>query len=197
LTAHAFSTEVQNCKNAGMNEFVSKPINIKDLKSKIIKTLNKVIPASKEANNKKQVNGNHKNGQTIHQNGVKISKTLINNTEMNGHESVIDLESLKQLSGNDDTTLKTYIKLLLKNTPSELEKLEQDTQNEDWEELSKIAHKLKGTVGYMGITKIQETIRTVENNSARKLQLEEIPGQVEQVIKYCNLGLKELEKIEI
>jgi len=197
LTAHAFSTEVQNCKNAGMNEFISKPINIKDLKSKIINTLNYIIPASKEPSNKKRINGIHKNGHASKPNGVKISETLINNTEMNGHESVIDLEPLKQLSGNDDTTLKTYISLLLKNTPSELEKLEKDTENKDWEELSKIAHKLKGTVGYMGITKIQETIRTVENNSARKLQLEEIPQQVEQVIKYCNLGLKELEKIEI
>ncbi len=198
LTAHAFSTEVQNCKNAGMNEFVSKPIKIKDLKSKIIKTLNQVMPKKTELSQSVvSSNGEYLNGNTTKTNGRKIMNDMQNGTMQNGHESVIDLESLRQLSGNDDSTLKTYISLLLKNTPDELKKLEEDTQNKDWEELSKIAHKLKGTVGYMGIKQIEETIRTVENNSARKLQLEEIPLQVEEVVKYCNLGLKELEKIKI
>jgi len=48
LTAHAFSTEVENCKNAGMNEFISKPVSIRDLKSKIINTLNKIIPQERQ-----------------------------------------------------------------------------------------------------------------------------------------------------
>jgi len=197
LTAHAFSTEVQNCKNAGMNEFISKPINITDLKSKIIRLLNKIIPTKDELSKKSVINSNgeYVNRQSQKINGIKIKNPLPKNTAKKTKESIIDLKSLKQLAGNDETTLQTYINLLLKNTPAELKKLEEDTQNEDWDELSKIAHKLKSTVGHMGIKKIQETIRTVENNSARKLLLEEIPQQVEEVVKYCKLGLKELEKI--
>lgn len=195
LTAHAFSTEVQNCKNAGMNEFISKPIKIKDLKSKIIRLLNQVIPAKKDELAVAKPNGVHLNGTTNQINGINIATNLKDNTVQNEYESVIDLESLKQISENDTNKLQRYINLLLKNTPNELEKLKQDTENEDWDELTKIAHKLKGTVGYMGIKKIEETIRIVENNSARKLQLEDIPKQVEEVVKYCNLGLKELEKI--
>jgi len=197
LTAHAFSTEVQNCKNAGMNEFISKPVNIKDLKTKITRFLNQIIPAKEELSEKSVVNSNgeYVNVQLTKVNGIKLTDHESNSTTQNEHESVIDLEFLKELSANDDK-LKTYINLILKDTPAELIKLKQDTQNKDWDELTKIAHKLKGTVGYMGIKKIEETIRVVENNSARKLQLEEIPQQVDEVVKYCNLGLKELEKIK-
>jgi len=87
--------------------------------------------------------------------------------------------------------------MLLKNTPAEIEKLQQDLENKEWDELTKSAHKLKSTVGYMGIEKILETIRAIENNSARQLDLEQIPQQVKEVVKYCNLGLQELEEIEI
>ncbi len=39
LSAHVFPQEIQNCFNAGMNDFIGKPININSLKQKIRKAL--------------------------------------------------------------------------------------------------------------------------------------------------------------
>jgi len=203
LTAHAFSSEVNNCIDAGMNEFVSKPINIKDLKGKIVKVLNEVIPAEEgtRGNNKiDPIENNKVDTKIIEEKDSENNKENIDEYlddgkyELKGEEykSVINLDYLNEIAGNDEGTLKVYIDLILKNTPAELETLKIKLLDENWDELSKIAHKLKGSVSYMGIDAIKETIQAVENNAAREVDLDKIEEKVEEVIKYCNMGLKEL-----
>ena len=44
MTAHAMSGEAEKCKNAGMNDYISKPFDIKNLHSKIISALKQKPP---------------------------------------------------------------------------------------------------------------------------------------------------------
>lgn len=188
LSAHAFSAEVKNCIEAGMQDFISKPINVNDLKTKLNKILNdKNITGELSANKingaKQKLNGNHnKNGKTksTPQN-IKIPQKLIN------------LEQLKQLSAGDEDNLKFYIQTISDACPADLKSLKNEVNNEDWDAVTKTAHKLKSTIGYMGIDLLKPIIKEIENNSARKEALDKIPRQVEDVIKYCNLAINELE----
>lgn len=188
LSAHAFSAEVKNCIEAGMQDFISKPINVQDLKGKISKILvEKEVMEESELDSKNeakhQLNGLHPNAEKntpTSKNGI-ISEKLIN------------LEQLEQLSGGDKETLKFYIQTIEDACPIDLEKIEEEVKAKDWDAVTKTAHKLKSTIGYMGIEHLKPLIKEVENNSARKEALDKIPKQVEDVIKYCKLALDELK----
>lgn len=188
LSAHAFSAEVKNCIDAGMQDFVSKPINVQDLKAKMNKILNekqilKEVDEDKTKNAKQKQNGSHhKNGKSksISKNGKAVQK-------------LVNLEQLKQLSGGDEDNLKFYIQTIADACPADLKSLKKEVDEQNWEAATKTAHKLKATIGYMGLETIKPIILNIENNSARKVALDKIPAQVEDVIKYCNLALTELE----
>ncbi|HEX3768813.1 MAG TPA: hypothetical protein VHT72_10570, partial [Puia sp.] len=58
----------------------------------------------------------------------------------------------------------------------------------NWEQVSKMAHKLKSTIDSMGIRSIHDTIRTVEMHAKSRDQLDRIPElvtQVESVVSAC------------
>jgi len=183
LSAHAFSAEVKNCIKAGMQDFISKPINVQDLKEKINKILNEKQVTQKidkiDQPKLADVNHTHKS----------------NNTPQNGaiHKKLVNLDQLKQLSAGDEETLNFYIKTITDACPTDLENLKKEACEENWEELTKTAHKLKSTIGYMGVELLKPIIKEIENNSARKEALDKIPKQIEDVTKYCNLALIELQ----
>ena len=183
LSAHAFSAEVKNCIKAGMQDFISKPINVQDLKEKINKILNEKQITQKidkiDQPKLADVNHTHKSNSRP-QNGA-IQKKLIN------------LDQLKQLSAGDEETLNFYIKTITDACPTDLENLKKEACEENWEELTKTAHKLKSTIGYMGVELLKPIIKEIENNSAKKEALDKIPKQIEDVTKYCNLALIELQ----
>lgn len=183
LSAHAFSAEVKNCIKAGMQDFISKPINVQDLKEKINKILNEKQITQKidkiDQPKLADVNHTHKSNNRP-QNGA-IQKKLIN------------LDQLKQLSAGDEETLNFYIKTITDACPTDLENLKKEACEENWEELTKTAHKLKSTIGYMGVELLKPIIKEIENNSAKKEALDKIPKQIEDVTKYCNLALIELQ----
>lgn len=183
LSAHAFSAEVKNCIKAGMQDFISKPINVQDLKEKINKILNdkQVTQKIDKIDQPKLADVNHTHKS--------------NNTPQNGaiHKKLVNLDQLKQLSAGDEETLNFYIKTITDACPTDLENLKKEACEENWEELTKTAHKLKSTIGYMGVELLKPIIKEIENNSARKEALDKIPKQIEDVTKYCNLALIELQ----
>lgn len=189
LSAHAFSAEVKNCIDAGMQDFISKPINVKDLKQK----MNKILAEEKIEEQEEEV-VKHKSKKKHKVNGKHYKEE---NTEdvksMEVPEKLINLEQLKQLSGGDADTMKFYIKTIEDACPVDLKKLEEEADAKDWDALTKTAHKLKSTIGYMGVECLKPVIKKIENNSARKEALEKIPEQVKCIVKYCKLALKELK----
>jgi len=77
--------------------------------------------------------------------------------------------------------------------PQNLDELSKATVAENWEQVSKTAHKLKSTVDSMGIKSIRQEIRTVEANAKQLQSLEEIAPLVEKikaVIDQCIVQLQ-------
>ncbi|GAC1704357.1 MAG: hypothetical protein NVS9B7_04560 [Flavisolibacter sp.] len=63
----------------------------------------------------------------------------------------IQFEYLHQLSGNDKEFEKELLLQFLKQTPGELESLEQGIRESDFNQVRRATHSLKSTVGYIGL----------------------------------------------
>ena len=168
MTAHVLDGVAEKCGQAGMNDCVSKPINLS--------LLNQII--------KKH-----------------IKKTQINNSAVIGGNITFDtthvhLAELMELVNNDYSKLEKYTSIFLNNVPGDLENLKRAADAEKWEELRKFAHKIKGNVGYMGITSLKKELRILEKVSKGVGDLEEIADIVNRVEIVLELAIKELKEIK-
>jgi len=210
LTAHAFSKEVENCLDAGMNDFVSKPINPKVLKHKLIRILNDVFSGKNEistnfiaptdalstndfakSNGHDNSNGNGHNDK-IEIDLIKNESQLIANNEK-AIKRVTNLEYLKTMADGNEDTLNLYLNTIVENTPNELIVLKEQYENKNWEELRKIAHKMKSTIAYLGIDAIKAEIQQIENDAHDKKNLDLLGELIDKVDNYTKIGLEEIK----
>jgi HPt (histidine-containing phosphotransfer) domain-containing protein len=95
---------------------------------------------------------------------------------------------IQSVSGGDDAFIKKMIRLFIQTVPQNVQELVDATANGNWEQVAKMAHKLKSTIDSMGIRSIHDVIRTVEMHAKNRDQVERIPGlvkQVESVVSSC------------
>jgi hypothetical protein len=63
---------------------------------------------------------------------------------------------------------------------------------EEWEQVGKLAHKLKSTVDSMGIISLKDDIRSLENYGKNRLELAAIPGLAQRVTEKIEAVIKQL-----
>ncbi|WP_264566422.1 PAS domain S-box protein [Flavobacterium sp. N3904] len=144
LTANAFKAEIEKCKNAGMNDYVTKPFDETILLNTIAK-----YTVYKEIEN------------------IKVPVTLSN-------EKLYNLNSLNNLSrGNSEFVLK-MVRLFIKQTAEEIENITTALTVDDFQEVSRLIHKIKPSVESLGITSILEEIKLLEKIAKETTDKEQI-----------------------
>jgi HPt (histidine-containing phosphotransfer) domain-containing protein len=109
------------------------------------------------------------------------------------NEKLYDLTMVHSVSGGDETFIKKMVALFIETVPPNVADLSTATKTENWDQVAKLAHKLKSTVDSMGIRSLKTEIRAVEANAKQKVSLEEIPAlvqKIETVIGNCVAQLK-------
>ena len=172
MTAHVLDGVAEKCNKAGMNDYVSKPINLA--------LLNQIIKKHK------------KNGGGA--DSLKPHDQTIDNVVFD--TSHVHLEELLQLINNDYSKLDKYISIFLNNVPNDLEALKEAHDSRKWEELRGFAHKIKGNVRYMGIALIEKELEFLEKVNKEVGDLGEIADIVNRVEIVLELSIKELKKIK-
>ena len=172
MTAHVLDGVAEKCNAAGMNDYVSKPINLTIL-NQIIKKHNK------------------KRGRVDSSEfGDKMIENIVLDT------SHVHLEELLQLVNNDYSKLDKYISIFLNNVPNDLEVLKEAYDSRKWHELRAVVHKMKSNVGYMGIGLIKKELEFLEKINKEVGDLGEIADIVNRVEIVLELSIKELKKIK-
>jgi HPt (histidine-containing phosphotransfer) domain-containing protein len=108
-------------------------------------------------------------------------------------QPLYDLSMIQSMSGGDPGFLKKMILLFIETVPQNVRELRSASNESDWEQVSKLAHKLKSTIDSMGIKSIREDIRRVEADAKQKNNIQEIPNtiqRIEAVIHDCIEQLK-------
>lgn len=143
MTAHAMSTESMKCLDAGMNDYISKPFDVCNL-------YNKIASLTKPSS-------------TDEASGAKKEHTVNSFTHP---EKVTSLDYLYNFHEGSPELIAEMIAIFLKEVPDNLQKLKSYKQQKDWQNLKKLAHKLKSSYTILGAKELQEIMKTLESDCA-------------------------------
>ncbi len=169
LTANALKGDSEKYLAAGMNDFLPKPFNEQRL---FIVISNNLKTSAKEA--------------------IPMSET---NTPVTGsQEKLYDLSMVQTIAGGDAGFVKRMVELFVDTVPPSLAELQRETEEQNWQQVSKLAHKMKATIDSMGITKIKDVVRAIETNGKKGEQVDQLPAQVQEVVKVLEACMGQLRK---
>jgi len=97
----------------------------------------------------------------------------------------------------DDSIIIEITKVFLKDAPDAIEQMKASYANEDWEQLAKIAHKIKPNLIYMGMDRARELILDIEQQAKSGNIRDECRQQITEIDQLCNRAFSELtDKVE-
>jgi signal transduction histidine kinase/DNA-binding response OmpR family regulator len=140
MTAHAFAREREKCLSFGMNEYVAKPIDQREL-YRLIKEILGI------------------------ESGKNKTKAFRKNTvdEDTSVYKYINLEYMRGISSGDKQYERTVSGLFIETTPGDLTMLESAFANKDLTKLKTTAHEMKTNVSVMGLSeKLQPYLDLLE-----------------------------------
>lgn len=172
MTAHAIEGVSERCDEAGMNDYIAKPIKLNLLYKKIESHIDRT-EKPKEVEN-------------IEEKTLKVTLTT----------DLVDLNSLSELVGGNTTKIVKYIDLFLKNIPSDFNTLKQEFSKKNWEECAKIAHKIKGNASYMGILKAKELLIDIEKLKQEVGEVDKNSDIVDELELIINQSINDLNTIK-
>ncbi|MES2397059.1 MAG: response regulator [Bacteroidota bacterium] len=173
LTANVTTTDVEKCRTAGMNDYVSKPINNKLLYNTIIKYITKEqIPKKRIKNETLQISAEQ-----------QLTK-----------KKCINLDNLNELTNGNLHVKSKIAKVYLDEIPKLLFTMKQSMDNLDWDALRIASHSLIPSFALMGINKEFETMaRTIEKLAAKKENLAKIKELFQKIDLLCTEVFCELK----
>src|SRR5258705_7189804 len=160
MTAHAMAGEREKCLSYGMNEYIPKPIR----ENELFKIINNILKTNKEAAGREHENDN-----------------------VSGYPGkVLDLGYLKELSGGNATFEVSMIEQFLQQVPGELEALQDAFNKKNYAEVIQIAHNMKTSVSFMGLTeKLDHYLDYIEINAGVQEKNIYTGSKIMEVNKIC------------
>jgi signal transduction histidine kinase/DNA-binding response OmpR family regulator len=139
MTAHAMTGDRERCLNAGMDGYVSKPIN----STKLAQAIASIVIAPRVNTVAELV--------TPEQDGATAANAIT-------WDGVGALERL----GGDEALLLEVVRIFLEDIPGHLAVLGRAIKEADHEATERIAHSLKGEMGYLGISSLAHQASELE-----------------------------------
>ena len=156
MTANAMQGDREKCLDAGMDDFVSKPVKPEELEAVLDRWVPKQETETREAENREAPVGN---------NEIQDTRYERRNTSDDPQGPPLDLatlEGLRGLSGDDPSFLLEVIQIFLQDGPGQLASIQQAVADASADALMKAAHSFKGSCWNMGALLLGELCLTLE-----------------------------------
>ena len=106
---------------------------------------------------------------------------------------ITDLNYLKTMSGGDSKFIREMINLFREQIEEYKIIMPELLNNEDYDGLSKIAHKAKSSVAVMGMTQVSELLKELEILTHDKKEVERYEPLITHFLEQSELAITELE----
>ncbi len=167
LTADVTTVDLDKCKEVGMNDYISKPVDERLLYSKIIGILKK---------------SDHNNQE------IKVNKIALKN-------KCTDLNYLIQHTKSNPKLMTEMISLYLEQTPPLIESMRTSFDQKDWSTLYSTVHKMIPSFSIVGINHDFEIMaKKVKDFANIQSEEDSIPEMVLQLENICVQACRELEE---
>lgn len=170
MTAHALKNEKESYLQNGMDDYISKPFDPKDL---FVKILNYASASGKS--NK----------------GSVESKEL--KPDNSDSYKYFNTANLKKIYPNSNEKIVKIVGMCCDSIPNEIIEIKAAYKNEQWDILKNKAHSLKPKLGYLGMNKIQECAKNIEIYSNIQDERVKIEGLISDINNHWKLATPELE----
>lgn len=142
MTANAMESDKQNCINSGMNDYISKPIDVKKLHNLLLKWL----PHNKNNNNKITLKTTHE---------ANIEKISSN---------IFDYEKVLKNIGENKKLFITICKSFCNDYKNIVSQIKTHLEKEEYEEAERAVHSLKGIFGTFNADQNYQTSLDLETS---------------------------------
>ncbi|MEO6150496.1 MAG: PAS domain S-box protein [Mucilaginibacter sp.] len=177
LTANALMGDSDYYMDAGMDDCVTKPYTEEFLYERMVAVL--TARTGKAKLNKPVVN---KVETIVNKEPVKDTVTMSN------EKKLYDLTMIETISKNNTEFVNKMLVMFCDVTVQDLEKLKDAANRDDWETVGQLAHKLKSTVGNMGVDALKGVLQSLEaKNSNDPLK---IVAELEHTLNAVNTQIK-------
>ncbi len=175
LTAYATPEDRQKCLDAGMNDFLTKPIIINALHQALQKAISQSnwdlglqdtrISASSED---REHNQNNQNIETFCETPIaEEDKLILEDKPVLEDNPILDpqvLNSLREFAGpKAQTVITKIVRQYFKDSPEKVQAIETAAAAQDAEALRKVAHSLRSSSANLGAITVAQLCKTVEN----------------------------------
>lgn len=169
MTAHAMAGEREKCLSYGMNEYIPKPIR----EIELLKIISNILKTNKGTAGRQNENDN-------------IS-------EYKGN--VLDLGYLKEISRGNVAFEVNMIEQFLQQVPGELEALQDTFNKQNYAETAQIAHNMRSSVSFMGLTeKLDHYLTHIEINAAVQEENKYTREKIMTVNRICQQAIHEAKE---
>ena len=173
LTANALKGDNLRYFKAGMNDYITKPYT----EAKLFSVISKFLKPSPQ----KSINNNN----YFKEADIAVSKILIEESDLIKQDSEIklyDLTMVNLIGKGNEGFIHKMITLFLEQVPADILKMKEFVQNQDWEQLSKLAHRMKPSIESMGIGSLKDAIREIESREKNNAPLS--PAELTSIVNF-------------
>ena len=110
---------------------------------------------------------------------------------------ITDLSYLKTMSGGDAKFIAEMIGLFTEQVDEYSELMPLLLREKDYDGLSKLAHKAKGSVAVMGMKQVENLLKELEKLAHEGIETEQYEGMVNEFLEKIRLAVAELEVISL
>ena len=171
LTANALKGDGNRYMSIGMNGYITKPYT----EEKLFTVINEIIKTND--NLRLKISPASKNLYDI-----VVSKS----------EKLYDLSMINTIGKDDPAFTKKIVTIFLDTMPESLANLVKAQSEKNYEQVAKIAHKMKSSIDSMGLISLKDVIRELETHNPGNHKTEELVETVRSTMKKVFIQLKEL-----